>query len=114
VLSVILFFPLGGTVFFIDEIIRVPAGLLGDVQIALLIGSLLFLLTFVMSGFAAGPFFANKIYITSTIQAVQMLIRVLRYCRFSRGLHRRSGTFSSPLLSQPLRRASCRSFSLRN
>ena len=77
VLSVILFFPLGGTVFFIDQIIRVPAGLLGDVQIALLIGSLLFLLTFVMSGFAAGPFFANKIYITSTIQAVQMLIRVL-------------------------------------
>lgn len=38
VLSVILFFPLGGTVFFIDQIIRVPAGLLGDVQIALLIG----------------------------------------------------------------------------
>ncbi|MED1739282.1 MATE family efflux transporter [Bacillus swezeyi] len=83
-LSVFLFLPLVGTVFLIDSIIRVPSGLLGDVQTALLIGSLLFLLTFFMSGFAAGPFFANKIYITSTIQAVQMLIRVVSVlCIFS-------------------------------
>ena len=30
-----------------------------------------------MAGFATGPFFANKLYITSSIQAVQMLVRVL-------------------------------------
>ncbi|MEC1428224.1 MATE family efflux transporter [Bacillus sonorensis] len=84
ILSFILFFPLAGTSFFIDRIIRVPAALLSDVQMALFIGGLLFLLTFFMSGFAAGPFYANKIYITSTIQAVQMLIRVLSVlCIFS-------------------------------
>ncbi|MBU8785627.1 oligosaccharide flippase family protein [Bacillus glycinifermentans] len=83
-LSLVLLLPLGGTIYFVDRIIRVPAGLLSDVQIALFIGGLLFLLTFFMSGFAAGPFFANKIYITSTIQAVQMLIRVLSVvCIFS-------------------------------
>ncbi|QHZ45515.1 MATE family efflux transporter [Bacillus sp. NSP9.1] len=84
VLALVLLVPLSGTVFFVDKIIRVPASLLGDVQIALLIGSMLFLLTFFMSGFAAGPFFANKIYITSSIQAVQMLIRVVSVlCIFS-------------------------------
>ncbi|WP_253907715.1 MATE family efflux transporter [Bacillus sp. WMMC1349] len=84
ILSLILLLPILAMVGFVDQIIQVPADLLGDVQIALIIGTLLFLLTFFMSGFSAGPFFANKIYITSTIQAIQMMIRVLCvFCIFS-------------------------------
>lgn len=56
---------------------NVPQDLLADVRLSILIGSLLFLLTFLMAGFGAAPFYANKLYITSSIQAVQMLIRVL-------------------------------------
>lgn len=56
---------------------NVPQALLADVRLSILIGSLLFILTFLMAGFGAAPFYANRLYITSSIQAVQMLIRVL-------------------------------------
>ncbi|MES5395852.1 MATE family efflux transporter [Bacillus amyloliquefaciens] len=77
VISLLLAVPLAGTAFFIDRIMNVPAGLLTDVRLSIVIGSVLFMLTFFMAGFATGPFFANKLYITSSIQAVQMLVRVL-------------------------------------
>lgn len=63
--------------FFIDRVMNVPQALLADVRLSILIGSVLFILTFLMAGFGAAPFYANRLYITSSIQAVQMLIRVL-------------------------------------
>ena len=55
---------------------NVPAGLLTDVRLSIVIGSVLFMLTFLWRGSRRGRF-ANKLYITSSIQAVQMLVRVL-------------------------------------
>ncbi|MCY8913860.1 MATE family efflux transporter [Bacillus atrophaeus] len=77
ILSLLLFLPLTGAAFFIETFINVPAALLADVRLSILIGSVLFVLTFFMAGFATGPFYANRLYISSSIQAVQMLVRVL-------------------------------------
>lgn len=76
-ISLLLLLPLVSAAFFIDRVMNVPQDLLADVRLSILIGSLLFLLTFLMAGFGAAPFYANRLYITSSIQAVQMLIRVL-------------------------------------
>ncbi|KXZ20868.1 hypothetical protein AXI59_13005 [Bacillus nakamurai] len=77
IISLLLAVPLAGTAFFIDRVMNVPEELLSDVRLSILIGSVLFMLTFFMAGFATGPFFANRLYISSSIQAVQMLVRVL-------------------------------------
>lgn len=56
VISLLLAVPLAGTAFFIDKIMNVPAGLLTDVRLSIVIGSVLFMLTFFMAGFATGRF----------------------------------------------------------
>ncbi|TXF69052.1 MATE family efflux transporter [Bacillus subtilis] len=76
-ISLLLLLPLAGSAFFVDRVMNVPQALLADVRVSILIGSLLFILTFLTAGFGAAPFYANRLYITSSIQAVQMLVRVL-------------------------------------
>ncbi|MGF2372013.1 MATE family efflux transporter, partial [Bacillus inaquosorum] len=65
-ISLLLLLPLAGSAFFIDRIMNVPPALLADVRLSILIGSLLFILTFLMAGFGAAPFYANRLYITSS------------------------------------------------
>ncbi|MDM5299513.1 MATE family efflux transporter [Bacillus pumilus] len=57
--------------------LHVPGHLAQDTQIAFIFGGLLFMLNFVMSGIGAAPFYANKLYISSAGQAVQMFCRAL-------------------------------------
>ncbi|MGE6630123.1 MATE family efflux transporter [Bacillus sp. NPDC077027] len=56
--------------------LHIPVHLEHDTQIAFFIGGLLFMLNFVMSGFGAAPFYANKLYVTSFGQTIQMVCRV--------------------------------------
>lgn len=57
--------------------LHVPVHLANDTQIAFILGGLLFMLNFVMSGIGAAPFYANKLYVSSVGQAMQMLCRAL-------------------------------------
>ncbi|MCM3043512.1 MATE family efflux transporter [Bacillus altitudinis] len=57
--------------------LHVPAHLAKDTQIAFVLGGLLFMLNFVMSGIGAAPFYANKLYVSSVGQAIQMFGRAL-------------------------------------
>ncbi|MGG1698306.1 MATE family efflux transporter [Bacillus zhangzhouensis] len=57
--------------------LHVPVHLVKDTQIAFILGGLLFMLNFVMSGIGAAPFYANKLYVSSAGQAIQMFCRAL-------------------------------------
>ncbi|MFS0655141.1 MATE family efflux transporter [Bacillus sp. 179-C3.3 HS] len=57
--------------------LHVPLHLTHDTQIAFILGGLLFMLNFVMSGIGAAPFYANKLYLSSAGQAIQMFCRAL-------------------------------------
>ncbi|MBD3859360.1 MATE family efflux transporter [Bacillus sp. 28A-2] len=59
------------------EWLHVPVHLAKDTQIAFMLGGLLFMLNFVMSGIGAAPFFANKLYVSSALQAIQTFVRAL-------------------------------------
>ncbi|WP_235676722.1 MULTISPECIES: MATE family efflux transporter [Bacillus cereus group] len=73
----ILLIILTGLAVFINKIVDVPQYLLFDVRISILVGSLLFVVTFVSSAFSAAPFCMNKLYITNGIQAVNAITRVV-------------------------------------
>lgn len=57
------------------EWLHVPDYLAKDTQTAFILGGLLFMLNFVMSGIGAAPFYANKLYVSSVGQAIQMFLR---------------------------------------
>ncbi|OBW50894.1 hypothetical protein A9985_09885 [Bacillus safensis] len=59
------------------EWLHVPVHLAKDTQTAFILGGLLFMLNFVMSGIGAAPFYANKLYVSSVGQAIQMFLRAL-------------------------------------
>lgn len=59
------------------EWLHVPDHLAKDTQTAFILGGLLFMLNFVMSGIGAAPFYANKLYVSSVGQAIQMFLRAL-------------------------------------
>ncbi|CQR74718.1 putative membrane protein EpsK [Sporomusa ovata DSM 2662] len=63
--------------FFIDKIIEVPDYLIMDVRLALIISSLLFLIAFVGSIFAVGPFCANRLDVNSGINVINIIARTL-------------------------------------
>nr|WGD93530.1 oligosaccharide flippase family protein [Bacillus subtilis] len=56
--------PLAGSAFFIDRVMNVPQALLADVRLSILIGSVLFILTFLMAGFGASHHFMPTAFIS--------------------------------------------------
>ncbi|MEI4789365.1 MATE family efflux transporter [Bacillus sp. FJAT-53060] len=57
--------------------LHVPVHLAKDTQIAFILGGLLFMLNFVMSGIGAAPFYANQLYVSSAGQTVQIFCRAI-------------------------------------
>ncbi|WP_353854528.1 MATE family efflux transporter [Bacillus sp. Bos-x628] len=76
-LSIILFIPCLLLSKHLIKWLHVPLPLAHDTQIAFILGGLLFMLNFVMSGIGAAPFYANKLYVSSAGQTVQMFCRAL-------------------------------------
>ncbi len=77
IVSLVLLIPFIISIFAIDKIINIPDGFLGDVRKTHLIFICVFFITFITSAFNDGPFSENKLYYTSGINIINILIKTI-------------------------------------
>lgn len=85
VIAICLIIPFVISGIFIDKIINVPDEFLTDVRITHIIFIAVFLIMFITSAFNDGPFSENKLYYTSGIKIIQLLIKttlIVSMCLF--------------------------------
>ncbi|MCH1624884.1 MATE family efflux transporter [Fredinandcohnia quinoae] len=76
-LSIILLIPIIIVGLNVDKLVNIPNYLVFDVMMSVFVGGILFILTFVGSLYATGPFCTNKLYINNGINSVNIIIRTI-------------------------------------
>jgi membrane protein EpsK len=75
--SALLTIPLIIATIYIDKILNIPSYLVGDVRLSMLLYGAIFLMVFITSVFNVGAFSSNKLYITSSINIVNIAIKTI-------------------------------------
>ncbi|MEG2584315.1 MAG: oligosaccharide flippase family protein [Oscillospiraceae bacterium] len=75
--SIALIIPLVIASIFIDKLLNIPTYLVKDVRISFLLYGGIFLMVFITTVFNVGAFSSNKLYITSTINIINIFVKTI-------------------------------------